>query len=161
MYLYSPHLIVVPEDDANREIALGFMIGVEHSKARCVRIEPVARGWVKVVEVCEALVPTMMKFAGRHIVLLMDFDGAFDRRSALVIAKVPLTCRDRVFLLGTRDEPQDLKVELRDSSFESIGKKLAKACESNLMNSEWNAKQLNQNAEELARLQVIVRPMLF
>ena len=43
---YLPHLLILPEDDANRELANGFVLN--HAvNSRAVQILPPAGGWKK------------------------------------------------------------------------------------------------------------------
>jgi hypothetical protein len=46
---YQPHIFVLPEDDANRQMAVGFILypGVNSS---AIQVLPPAKGWAKVVD---------------------------------------------------------------------------------------------------------------
>jgi hypothetical protein len=68
----------------------------------------------------------MDRYTGRHMVLLIDFDGSRER---LRIAKdrIPEHLTERVFVLGVLTEPEALKSSGL-GSYETIGGKMAKDC---------------------------------
>lgn len=43
---YRRHLLVIPEDDANRQIMIGFVLGLSVN-SRLVQVEPPAGGWLR------------------------------------------------------------------------------------------------------------------
>jgi len=47
--VYKPHLFVIPEDDADRQFAVGFEFDFR-LKLRAMQVMPVAGGWLKVVD---------------------------------------------------------------------------------------------------------------
>ncbi len=152
---YKPHLLVLPEDDANREIANGFSLKVP---GRTMQILEVAGGWLHVLNLFEREHLTKMRqFSQCRLVLLVDFDCDSERQTE-VLAKVPDDLRDRVFVLGTWSEPERLKGDL--GSFETIGGKLAADCQ-NQTNTAWSHQLLQHNQDELVRLRQSVRSFLF
>ena len=48
MNRYKPHVLVVPEDDANRQLANGFLQNPALN-LRAIQVLPPAGGWVKVL----------------------------------------------------------------------------------------------------------------
>jgi hypothetical protein len=48
--LYEPHVFVIPEDDANRQLADGFHLEVDWSRQKQMQVLRVARGWRRVLE---------------------------------------------------------------------------------------------------------------
>lgn len=46
---YKPHILVLPEDDANRQIANGFLLEKTLNQS-AIQVLPPAGGWKKVVE---------------------------------------------------------------------------------------------------------------
>ena len=90
--------------------------------------------------------------------MLADFDGAADRRTQIELA-IPLDVRTRVFLLGTHDEPEVLRSDLR-ISLEQIGFELANECKQGAF-EKWNHPQLSHNNQEVQRMIQIVKPILF
>ena len=154
---YRPHLLVIPEDDANRQLANGFVLEVRHHRRVQVLVE--AGSWS---HVCDDLLTnhqlSMRKFPKRHVLLLLDFDNQTDRRVG-VEQRIPSELRDRVFVLGVRSEPEKLK-QAKSSSFEEIGRCLAVECRDGLREL-WKDELLRENFAELARLEASVRPFLF
>jgi hypothetical protein len=154
---YQPHVFVLPEDDANRQLANGFVLEVQHE--RRIQILPEVGGWSNVCETfLSEHVKGMRNFPGRYLVLLLDFDDQRDRPDK-VKEKVPEDLRGRVFLLGVRSEPEALK-QAGLGSFEDIGRKLAKECREGIKDM-WAHDLLQQNASEISRLEQTVRGFLF
>jgi hypothetical protein len=121
---HQPHVLVLPEDDANRQLANGFLLDQSVSIRR-IHVLPVAGGWRKVLNSFESEhVREMDRYSKRFMVLLIDFDGHEDR---LAYAKsvVPVRLIDRVVVLGVLTEPEDLK-KAGFGSYETIGMALAK-----------------------------------
>lgn len=100
----------------------------------------------------------MENWPTRFMVLLIDFDGREDR---LVQAKsrIPTHLEERVFVLGSLTDPEDLKRGI-GSSLEEIGKALASDCR-NETSAIWGHDLLKHNASELDRMREQIRPILF
>lgn len=94
----------------------------------------------------------------RFMVLLIDLDKQHDRLD-VVKAEIPTGLADRVFVLGARPEPEDLK-KAKLGSYEAIGLAMAKDCREET-DTIWGHPLLQHNASELARLRQHVRPILF
>ena len=155
---YKPHVLVVPEDDANRQILNGFLIG-PNLDPRAIQILPPRGGWRKVLEDFKKNhIPMMYKYPYRMMILVIDFDRNSER---LDIAKawIPSDLCERVFILGVFSEPEQIKKET-GLSFEAIGKGLAKDCADNT-EKLWGHNLLAHNKSELDRLVVSVKPLLF
>ena len=60
--------------------------------------------------------------------MLIDFDGKINERRAEFERAIPEDIKTRVFVVGTKDEPETLKRSL-NISFEEIGKSLAEDCD--------------------------------
>jgi hypothetical protein len=149
---------VIPEDDANRQIANGFQLQLDYDRSRRMQILEVAGGWGRVLERFEVdEIPGMRRFGARYLVLLIDFDDDLNR-VARVKEKVPEDLTERVFVLGALDEPESLKAGL--GSYEKIGSDLARDCRDGT-NSTWNHVLLRHNGEEVARLRNCVVDILF
>jgi len=154
---YQPHVLVLPEDDANRQLANGFVLEVQHY--RQIQILPEAGGWTNVCETfLSEHVKGMRKYPERHLVLLLDFDDQSER-SDKVKEKIPEDLRGRVFLLGVQSEPEALK-QAGLGSFEDIGRSLGKECREGI-EEIWRHDLLQQNASEINRLERTVRGFLF
>lgn len=155
---YQPHIIVLPEDRANEEIANGF-IQDENVNERAIHVERPAGGWGKVVEkFTEVHVSEMRQFTNSMIVLLIDFDQREDRFSH-VNSQIPDDLKERVFVLGVQSNPESLRRDIK-KSFEKIGETLAKDC-SNNTNELWGHDLLKHNKTELDRMILSVKPFLF
>ena len=154
---YQPHVLVLPEDDANRQVANGFILDPSILMHRIQVLEE-AGGWWEVLQRFQTdHIRGMETYRERRIVLLIDFDGQPDR---LIEAKrvVPAHLTDRVFILGAWNEPEDLKPSL--GSFEMIGRAMAKDCREDT-NVTWSHALLRHNADEVDRMRKLVRPILF
>lgn len=153
---YRPHLFVLPEDDANRQLANGFHLHDAVAYER-MRVLPPARGWVHVVdEFLADEIPGLERFVDRLFVLLLDFDDNLDRLDEIK-AKIPPNLRERVFIIGAKNEPEDLKRHW--GAYEAVGRLLAEDCVNNT-SQYWSHYFLSNNAAELDRLRRSVRHFL-
>ena len=154
-----PHVLVLPEDDANRQIATGFLLDPS-LKLRNIRVLTPSGGWGKVLDnFVNDHITGLRKYPHRHLVLLIDFDDRVDARHAQFLTHFPDDVRDRIFLLGTSSEPEPLRKKC-GVSLEVIGKKLAAECyrdETNL----WAHELLAHNEPERQRLNAKVKFILF
>jgi hypothetical protein len=80
------------------------------------------------------------------------------RRLTTVRAAIPARLKDRVFVLGAKSEPEELRQNL--GSYENIGLAMARDCRDNT-EVTWSHGLLCHNAGELERLRKHVRPILF
>lgn len=155
---HKPHLLVLPEDDANRQIANGFIRDLNLNQ-RAIQILPIADGWKKAVdEFTNEHIKSMRQFPQRMIVLLIDFDEVEDRLS-YVKSHIPEDFKNRVFVLGVQSNPEDLKRDIKQS-LEAIGETLATDCSEN-KNELWGHNLLIHNQSELERMIKLVKPFLF
>jgi hypothetical protein len=154
---FVPHLLVIPEDDANRQIANGFLLEASVKTARVQVLEEVG-GWHHVIDsfLLNHCVE-MQRYEQRHVLLILDFDNDATRLAAIK-AQIPPEVTDRVFVLGSLSEPEPLKEDL--GSFETIGLLLARDCLNNT-NEGWGHRLLAHNAPEVQRLRAQVRTFLF
>lgn len=154
-----PHLLVLPEDDANRQIANGFVLNTRLDGRRIQVLTPPG-GWLKVLDcLCKEHVKGLQANPERRIVLLIDFDDDAVNRSAYVRGQIPPQYADRVFVLGVESEPERLRAAC-NKKFEPIGEALADECAENTTDL-WSHALLKHNAMELARLTADVKPFLF
>lgn len=163
---FVEHILVLPEDDANRQIVNGFILNLNVNES-AIQVLPIANGWKKVVDKFKNdHVSEMEKFPKRMIVLIIDFDDykepdglSYENRLSYVRSQIPNNLQERVFILGSRTAPEELKSEMK-LSFESIGESLAKDCAENT-NRTWGHNLLKHNEEELKRMILLVKPFLF
>jgi hypothetical protein len=156
---HLPHVLVLPEDDANRQLANGFLLQVDPARLRRMQVLPVAGGWHEVLELFLAdHVNEMDLYASRFMILLIDFDSD-DERMENATNRIPARLRHRVFILGARPEPEDL-TRAGLGSPEAIGSAMAQDCRDQT-ETIWGHELLRHNAGELARLRGQVRQILF
>ena len=157
---YKPHVLVLPEDDANRQIANGFLLNPDLDQ-RAIQVLPHPGGWAKVVEAFTSnLAHEMRNYPERRVVLVIDFDDQYPERFLSVKGQIPDDLEDRVFILGALSEPEDLKKQLRNIGLDKIGEALADDCSKN-SEHVWGHELLKHNHAELTRLTRDVRPFLF
>ncbi len=155
---YIPHVLVLPEDDANNEIANGFLLHAA-IKPRAIHVLPCVGGWAKVRQAFVSdHVVEMRRFPKRHMVLLVDFDEKADRFSEMT-KDIPKDLAGRVFVIGVWSEPEGLS-RANLGSKEAVGTKLASECYDETRDI-WNHELLRHNASELERMTTRLRPILF
>jgi hypothetical protein len=166
--LHKPHLFILPEDRANAQMAVGFALEVEPTKVSQMMILREARGWPRVLELFKSVhMKELEIYRKRFLILLIDFDGDEDRRGYVdeFIREVLINCNDvanRVFVLGVRTEPENLRSALGHRSFQKIGMTLAQDCREETETPKgWGHELLQHNREELDRLRLQVRHILF
>jgi hypothetical protein len=153
-----PHVLVLPEDDANRQLAKSFQLEIELSRQRQMQVLPVAGGWREVLGLFKSdHIAEMNRYPHRFIVLLIDFDNSNDRLDTAKAA-IPEDLAERVFVLGALTNPEELKTKL--GSYETIGSALAQDCRDET-DTTWGHDLLRHNADEIERLRERVRPILF
>jgi hypothetical protein len=156
---YQPHVMVLPEDDANRQIANGFVLEVNPDRMRRIQVLPEAGGWNEVLSKFESEhVAEMGECQERLMVLVLDLDGNLERLTT-ARNRIPQQLRDRVFVIGARTKPEELRQSL-GISFELIGQAIANDCRDD-QSATWGHALLLHNADEVQRLRQAVRPLLF
>src|SRR6266446_10607727 len=104
---YQPHVLVLPEDDANRQLANGFLLE-QSLLTRKIQVLEEVGGWTLVLErFLSDHVVDMERYPGRFMVLLIDFDGR-EERMQHAKARIPAHLTKRVFILGAWSEPEAL-----------------------------------------------------
>lgn len=146
---YTPHLLVIAEDDADQQIIQGF-ISHFHVNYRSVSVETIAGGWQKVVPQFQRdLLPTMRANPNRHVLLFFDCDANIDRIN-VERQKIDVDLRDRVFGMGLFDEPESLTPGLGISESD-FGHALADECV-NETQELWDHAHVRHNLAEAQRL---------
>jgi hypothetical protein len=152
-----PHVLVLPEDDANRQLAIGFRL--DPSLSPTIRVLEEVGGWREVLNCfLSDHLAGMRRYQGRSMILLLDFDGD-ENRLNWVQARIPEDLVQRVYVIGALREPEDLK-RAGLGSYETIGSALARDCREET-DTTWSHPLLRHNAGELQRLRERVRPILF
>lgn len=159
MNKFQPHVFVIPEDQAEAEIANGFTLH-DRVDARRIQVMPPARGWSHVLSTFkEEYIPRLRNYSSSRVVMLIDFDGWGEDRMAECRKSIPEDLKDRVFVVGPSGEPEKLKAALK-LSLERIGRQLADECDRE-DDDFWTHEQLRHNREERERMARDVRPFLF
>jgi hypothetical protein len=149
---YADHLHVLPEDDANRQLANGVLLrpDIDH---RRMQVLPPLGGWLVALSRLEDAKTRseLITYEHRHILLLIDFDGQVDSRLERyreIKATMTEGVANRIYLLGCLETPERLRASL-GRRYEQIGEQLAaEGIESDL----WQHHHLQHNRDELARL---------
>jgi hypothetical protein len=156
---YLPHVFVLPEDDANRQLANGFHLQVDPTRQRQMQVLPAAGGWNEVLERFKSNhVIGMNRYSDRFMVLLIDFDGHQERLTTAK-AEIPEGLAERVFILGALTKPEALR-QASLGSYEQIGLAMAKDCREGT-ETVWGHELLRHNAREIECLRQHVRPIVF
>jgi hypothetical protein len=156
---YQPHVMVLPEDRANSQLADGFLLELDQFALMRIKVLPEAGGWIVVLDTFESdHVAGMDKHRQRYMVLLIDFDGD-EGRIDEAKRRIPERLMDRVFILGAMTEPEDLK-RAGLGHYETIGEALAQDCREET-DITWGHNLLRHNTNEITRLRHHVRPILF
>ena len=159
MNKYVPHVYVIPEDDANRQIANGFVLH-HRVDSRRIQVMPEAGGWNNVLRTFRAeYVNILQSWPKAHVAMLIDFDGRSDLRRAEFEQATPDALRARVFVVGSKQNPEVLKKAL-GKHCEQIGESLADDCDSGTK-TLWGHEELNHNNADLQRMVQTVKPFLF
>lgn len=158
---YKPHVFVIPEDDADRQIADGFVLHPRVAARQVQVVEP-AGGWSRVLDTFKEEYVPLLQNAHTHVVMIIDFDGdAAGRRAHFQaeIERLPEGHRARVFVVGPRDTPESLRQSL-DKGYEDIGWSLADDCDIERKDT-WDHQLLQHNEADRLRLLQTVKSFLF
>ncbi len=156
---FVPHVFVIPEDRANEQIANGFVLH-DQVKQRQIQIVPCATGWRSVLDKFKVeYIPYLQKYKQGHVIMLIDFDGHYAARRADFELAIPDDLKNRVFVVGARQTPEDLKKELA-RNFEQIGLSLADECHQGA-ETVWTHDHLKHNDPDRHRLIQIIKPIIF
>ncbi len=155
---YIPHLFVIPEDDANRQMAIGFEKD-DRIRARSLQIVAPAGGWSKALEKLKGEYYRVLESnPNSHVLVIIDCDQD-SQRIPCALAKVPGHLQNRVFIIGTLSEPEELRKSL-NGTLEMIGESVAQECyDPNQL--IWKHDQLQHNSTEVIRLKSVLFPVVF
>lgn len=159
MNKYRPHVYVIPEDDRDRQIADGFVL---HPQVNAFRIQVVAPagGWGRVRDVFrDEYISLLRQNAESHVVMLIDFDDRGEERKAVFESEIPEELKNRVFVVGSKYNPESLKQSLK-LNYEEIGQQLADDCAAGTT-ILWDKEELAHNDAERRRLDQFVKSFLF
>lgn len=155
---YQPHVLVLPEDDANRALANGFLLHPAVVAGR-VQVLPATGGWPDVREAVARDRNNLARYPNRHLLLLVDFDDQPDRRPTQLLGNLPAEFKERVYLFGVLSNPEKLKAALDHRGLEEIGEQIAKDCHTGT-GTILQHDLLLHNADEAARMARTLKPFL-
>ena len=159
MNRYKEHVYVIPEDDCDRQLAVGFELHDQVKSPRIQVMEP-GGGWQEVLKVFQTVyIKRLREDPLGHVVMLIDFDGQYVNRRAAFAAAIPPDLQQRVFVIGASNTPEDLRTAL-GNGFEQIGNDLADDCFAGTQ-TVWSHPQLIHNDPDRQRLVQVVKPFLF
>ena len=158
---YQEHIIILPEDDAIRQIVNGFCSShCLGNTNRILQIADEARGWSHAKTILEdTYVKYLKKFPKSRVIVVIDFDSQTARRDHM-LQNVPEEIKERVFIIGSFSNPESLRNDL-NKSFETIGKDVAEQCAAESADNLWDATLLRHNQAEIVRLSREIRDLLF
>jgi hypothetical protein len=150
---HLPHLLVIPEDDANQDIMTGFRNHLSVN-SRQIQVTNVANGWKKAINTfLDEHAGLMRKFETRYVLIMIDFDDR-ENRFEYALNQIPEDLRNRVFIMGCQDEPERVRAATGLTK-EKLGEALAEAC-SSMAEGLWGNEILAHNQRELERMQTTI-----
>ena len=154
---YRPHIYVLPEDDATRQMAVGFYQKVPDQ--RLMQILPPSGGWTYVLKsFLLEYQPTMQTLPHRYVILVIDFDKDTERLEHIK-NQIDPSILARVFILGAFLEAEDLRRNVGEN-LETIGQLLAQDCQNQTMNI-WGNALFKPLQDEIERARMTLRPLIF
>ncbi|MDR0564379.1 MAG: hypothetical protein LBG78_05525 [Azoarcus sp.] len=159
---YTKHLKIIAEDDSCRQLANGLMNVVSNNRA--IDSIEISDGWLKSFDFfSDKEIERLKKFNNRILLLIIDSDNNVDSRFKKFKEKVPDEFKDRVYLLSSKGESEDLRSYFKSvfgkNSLELIGEKLAESCHRGKFDL-WNCDQLKHNKPEIHRFYDSVKTFL-
>jgi hypothetical protein len=119
-----------------------------------------ARGWERGKETLLQLSKGYMReYPNSYAVLIVDFDGNAHRGSEIK-NQIPEEVRDRVFVVGVLNEPENLR-NSTGMKFEQLGCQIAEGCKDSSIDFWERQELLAHNVDEIRRLSEAVRDLFF
>jgi hypothetical protein len=119
-----------------------------------------ARGWERGKETLLKLSKGYMReYPSSYALLIVDFDGNAHRGSEIK-NQIPEEVRDRVFVVGVLNEPENLK-NSTGMKFEQLGLQIAEGCKDSNIDFWERQELLAHNVDEIRRLSKAVRNLFF
>jgi len=155
---FKPHLLILPEDQAVKDVVVGAVESIRVKPAANLSIEKLLGGWRKLKD----RLPECEKYLGQYpegrLLFIIDLDRD-PKRPKEVQAWIQGEFADRIFLLSSFHEPEALQRELT-GSLEMIGGTLVDDCPDD-QSEAWAHSHLEHNKPELERFMASCRPILF
>jgi len=145
---YKPHIFVYTEDDATRQFATG-LASVFDEYCNQIEIKPYGHGEKSAVR---KLIndSQLERFPERRAVLIIDLDKKDDRLESIREDAYFQQFADRIFILASFFEVEDLRLIANTGNLETIGKILGGDC------SKWNDPLLKQCIDDACRLKAFI-----
>ncbi len=156
---YQPHVVIIPEDRADEQIANGF---TKHDQVtlKQVQVMPYADGWPGVLnKFTTKYISYLRSYKDAYIVLLIDFDTKYESQRRRFDDAVPDNLKDRVFVVGVKEDPERL-AQVMGKSLEEIGLDLADDCYKGT-DVVWSHDHLKHNEPDLAKMIQSIKSILF
>jgi hypothetical protein len=119
-----------------------------------------ARGWERGKETLLKLSKGYMReYPSSYALLIVDFDRNAHRGSEIK-NQIPEEVRDRVFVVGVLNEPENLK-NSTGMKFEQLGLQIAEGCKDSNIDFWERQELLAHNVDEIRRLSKAVRNLFF
>jgi hypothetical protein len=147
---YTKHLYVILEDEEYQKIMTGVNLSLNVND-QVIKICNFSDGWGKVFKDLENSIRLLNRFRDRYILLLMDFDYAFEDRIKEFRMLIPTEFTNRIFILGIDNKESEDLAKYFKCKAEEVGKKLVENCPtSDLLN--WKNTYLKCNLPEIERM---------
>lgn len=156
---FLPHVLIVPEDRADEQIANGFTMH-DQVTLRQVQVMPPANGWPGVLDKFTTQYITYLRNNQKgYLILLIDFDNNYEKQRNRFQKAIPDDLNERVFVVGAKETPEALRQSL-GNSYERIGAELAENCYKGV-DGIWTHDHLKHNEPDRIKLLQSVKSILF
>ena len=154
---FQEHLLILPEDDAYHAIATSFVESLGQEVSRRAQVLNATRGWIHARQIAVEDGLKLRKYGDRKLLLVIDFDTVSERL-AQMSAALPADIRDRIFIIGSANEAEDLRREL--GPYSRIGSLISEECRRGATDL-WQHPLLALNRVEVQRLAPVVQRLFF
>ena len=122
----KPHLVIVPEDEAWATLTRGFFMARAEGN---IKVDRTCGGYNKeMTHFKDKLQPKMASNPNMHVLLLVDFDRKFASRMTNFTQLVYPDYNKRAFMVGCKDEIQNLNTEYGGGKLEDLGQTMGNIC---------------------------------
>ncbi len=160
-----PKLTIIAEDKATSDIAQGFIGNSVACRQNRCNIIHYAKGFSDAVEMVKSLRLDVQNLD--YVVVVIDYDNRDVNRFEQLRQKLSgLPQRDRIFLLGSREEAEKLRGAMREYfhdpslTLEGVGHRIAQECYEGTKPTAWETESLDINFDVVWRLEKYVKPFL-
>ncbi len=161
MNKYQFALLVVPEDQANKDLVIGARDSQPNTIQNKIRIEPVPGGrdevWTATIH---DYLPRLERYERWHLVLVIDHDADVPKIQQHFDELIPQSLKSRVWVLGCRSEPESCRSRLgRPGPLRELGSELFNSCMTQL-SPLWDHNELNHNKAQLESLRKTLQNLI-